>query len=279
MAPKTKKKRRTYTPPQRAGGAGSAERTSRTAASSTTATSRQARKEEARQLREATRRRAARARLLRRVMFGVIAVGLVVVVVAFLTKSSKVELAGKRGVDPGTLPGIQQTDQTKWTNGVDDTLKQRLSAIGLPALPEEAGRLHSDQQLYVYVHGEQVQVPAGIGIGSEFDNAAGSAGPQDFISILHTHDTSGLLHQEAPDQRGYTLGQFFDVWGVYFTRTCLGSLCNDGPNIVRVYSNGQLQDDPRNLVISQTLKSQAITVTYGTESELPDPIPDAFPGT
>jgi hypothetical protein len=68
------------------------------------------------------------------------------------------------------------------------------------------------------------------------------------------------------------------VWGLYFTKTCLGSLCNDGQNIVRVYSNGQLQSDPRNLVISQTAKTQAITVTYGTQAELPKPIPDTFPG-
>src|SRR3989304_3495456 len=49
--------------------------------------------------------------------------------------------------------------------------------------------------------GEPVPVPEATGIR---DNC---------IFWLHTHDSTGLLHIEAPEQRAFTLGQFFAIWG------------------------------------------------------------------
>src|SRR5205823_14298698 len=47
-----------------------------------------------------------------------------------------------------------------------------------------------------------VTIPANMGI---------SSAPK-FISPLHTHDATGVVHVESPTIETFTLGQFFDVW-------------------------------------------------------------------
>jgi hypothetical protein len=207
---------------------------------------------------------------MRRIV-GAVAIGAVAALAVFLIGHSGSGTA-ERTVDPARLPGIQRTGPAQWTNGAVQ-LKPRLDRMGLDALQSEGQGLHADQTLEVFVHGKQIEIPSRIGIGSQFDNQPGSAGAQDFISVLHTHDTSGLVHVEAPDTRVYTLGLFFDVWGVYFTDSCLGNLCNKGTDRLRVFSNGKLVADPVNLGFSHTPQSQTVVVTYGTRAELPDPIP------
>jgi hypothetical protein len=46
-------------------------------------------------------------------------------------------------------------------------------------------------------------VPANIGI----DEQAG------YLTSLHTHDATGIIHVESPTRRSFNLGDFFDVWG------------------------------------------------------------------
>jgi hypothetical protein len=61
---------------------------------------------------------------------------------------------------------------------------------------------HFHVHLAIYVEGQAVTVPQGIGI---------PAGGFCFY-WLHTHLTDGVIHIEAPSQGVYTLGQFTDVW-------------------------------------------------------------------
>ena len=164
--------------------------------------------------------------------------------------------------DPATLPGIQ-TGSPPWTAG-HDGLKERLRALGLPALGAEGTVLHTHEHLDVFVHGKRVTVPATIGI-----DPAGQ-----FISPLHTHDDSGVIHVESDTQRAFSLGQFMDVWGVLFTRDCVGSQCTSSDNRLRVYVDGQeATGDPRRL---ELFSHEQIVITYGTEAELPSPIPDSY---
>jgi hypothetical protein len=78
------------------------------------------------------------------------------------------------------------------------------------------------------VNGKKMPVPQGVGIN---DDA--------YITQLHTHGTSGVIHVESPDTRTYTLGQFILEWGVRFTPSCLGAYCNAGGKRWHVYVNGQ----------------------------------------
>ena len=97
-----------------------------------------------------------------------------------------------------------------------------------PLSPVEATTLHIHQHLDLYVGGRGVPVPAGIGI----DPAVGFA-------ALHSHDASAVIHVGSPTVRTYTLGQFFAVWGVRFTPSCLGGYCAGDGRQLRVYVNGR----------------------------------------
>ena len=143
-------------------------------------------------------------------------------------------------------------------------LKARLAKINLPALSAEGTVLHIHQHLDIYVHGKPVTVPANIGI----DQAGG------FISELHVHDTSGVLHVESPVKQDFNFGQFMDIWGVKYDSTHLGSYSADSTNKLRVFVNGtELTTDPRNLKLEV---HQEIVITYGTDAELPSPMPASY---
>jgi hypothetical protein len=143
-------------------------------------------------------------------------------------------------------------------------LRARLNALGLPALAQEGTALHIHQHLDVSVDGRRVTVPAGIGI----DELEG------FISPLHTHDESGVIHVESPDVRTFTLGQFFAVWGVRLTPRCLGGYCTTGSRSLSVFVDGKrFSGDPRLLPLAE---HEEIVVAYGTRAQLPRPIPARF---
>jgi hypothetical protein len=220
--------------------------------------------QQARRRREAARaRQAARRRRERRLRLGMTAV-LAVVLVAAL--GGLVTVAGRHrqaAASPGSLAGLQ-TGPAPWGANTAG-LAERLQAIGVPPLsPVEGTVIHIHQHLDLYVDGHKVVVPAGIGI----DPAVGFA-------PLHTHDASGVIHVESPTVRSYTLGQFFAVWGVRFTPSCLGGYCTGGGRQLRVYVNGQLvRGDPTAVTLAA---HQELVVAFGTAAQLPSPVPSSYP--
>jgi hypothetical protein len=77
---------------------------------------------------------------------------------------------------------------------------------GIQCETHEQVSYHVHAHLAILVNGQPQLVSAQVGIpgGPNFSRC---------YYWLHTHDTSGVIHIESPDQRGYTLGQFFDIWG------------------------------------------------------------------
>lgn len=164
---------------------------------------------------------------------------------------------------PGDLRGLA-TGPPPWPTETT-ALRTRLEAIEVPSAPGEVTDLHFHLHLDVFVHGEEVTVPADVGINA-------GAG---FLASIHTHDDSGLLHIESPAGRIYSLGQVFDVWGVRFGAGCLGGLCDGDDGEVRVFVGGEevTGRDPR---LIQLALHQQIVVAFGREDELPDPVPAAY---
>ena len=147
------------------------------------------------------------------------------------------------------LPGLQ-TGAAPWSAELGK-LRERLQAIGLPAMPSEAFVVHIHQSLRITIDGKPVTVPAQIGIHQLAR----------FISPLHTHDTTGTIHIESAKVETFNLGQFFDVWGVRFNAQCIGGYCNKGVDSLRVFSNGSpVKGNPRNL---QLADRQVIEVRFG----------------
>ena len=135
-------------------------------------------------------------------------------------------------------------------------LPQRLKAANLSLLSAEGTAQHIHAHLDIYVHGQPIEVPSDIGFG-----------PQGGISPIHTHDTAGIVHIESADAFAvYTLGQFFDVWGVKLSASNIGGYANDSANTLVVYDDGKKVNDPANLALKS---HHEIAVMYGTAKEQP----------
>ena len=150
---------------------------------------------------------------------GLVAVVVVLAIVLGIVltggKSNKSATTSARTIPWANIPGLQ-TGAPPWNNS-SAVLADRLQLLGLNALGTEGSVIHIHQHLDIYVNGKKVQVPALVGI----DTTSG------FLTELHTHDTSGILHVESATKRDYVLGQFFGEWGVKLTSNCLGTFCGN----------------------------------------------------
>lgn len=75
---------------------------------------------------------------------------------------------------------------------------------------------HAHPHLSLFVNGEQIAIPLGVGITDvrEQNGVAVPGGPGSCPYWIHTHDATGILHVEPPvASTTLTLGQAFDVWG------------------------------------------------------------------
>ncbi len=170
--------------------------------------------------------------------------------------------AGAPSLPGPSLPGLN-AGSPPWPPETAN-LAARLAAISLPALSAEGTALHIHQHLDIFVDGQPVQVPPDIGI-----NVAGG-----FIAPIHTHDASGVIHVESPTIQDFTLGQFFDIWGVRFDAHCIGGACDGGGRTLQVFVNGRLvTGDPRAIKLEA---HQEIVVALGSASQLPNPVPSSY---
>jgi len=226
------------------------------------------RKERARTEREEIQRKQAarsRSRTVGAIVGLVVLVAGTILIISLARNGNDSTQAGSTQVpDPATLPGIMQS-APPWPNNTEQ-LPARLAQLNLPPLDDTVPPLHHHVQLYIFVDGKPVVVAANIGLS---DQAA---------SPLHTHtpEGTGLVHIESADPNFHpVLGQFMDVWGPYFTSTCLGDQCNQGDHQLRVYVNGQQYTADPTLIPLTDLST--IVITFVTPSQLPDPIPSSFP--
>ena len=155
-------------------------------------------------------------------------------------------------VDRGPVPGVA-TGPAPWPAEQDD-LPRRLRAADVPFSTMEGTAVHIHPRLRVLVDGDEVEVPTDIGI-SYVEQA---------MAALHTHDTEGTIHVESPVVRNFTLGQFFDTWGVRLTRTCVGGYCASDDKRLRALVDGRQAANPRSI---QLTDGQDIVLAFGTSAE------------
>ncbi len=99
---------------------------------------------------------------------------------------------------------------------------------------------HIHAHLQLFDRGHKVSVPAGIGIPSN-----GSC-----LYWLHTHTDDGFIHVESPMVATFTLGQFFDIWGMTLSRTQAASLRAARGRHLTITINGKAYTgDPRRIVL------------------------------
>lgn len=152
---------------------------------------RERRQAERQRQREAEQARAARRR---RAIIGVIAVVAVLIVVNitfFIARAAHNQPSQSSAAAPTTA---------------SNTGSPYAPVDGIPCESSEQLTYHAHAHLTLYINGNKTALPAEIGIAS--DNSC--------IYWLHTHDTTGVIHIEAPSQRTFTLGTFFHLWGQRF---------------------------------------------------------------
>jgi hypothetical protein len=153
---------------------------------------------------------------------------------------------------------------------------------GLKPATKEYFTYHVHAHLDVFVDGDPVVIPGGIGIeiadpavvdfGGAYGGIPKEGCEHTCISPLHTHDPDGVIHIEAPAEARFTLGQFFQELAIPLDASCVDEFCT--PDVpVAVFIDGQLQSgDPADIVLGG---SQEIAIAIGTP---PEEIPDTFSG-
>jgi hypothetical protein len=144
------------------------------------------------------------------------------------------------------LPGVRKI-KAPWKQEYA-SLADRLLPLDLTTLAGHSGLVeHFHAHLDIYADGKKVTVPALVGINP-------GAG---YLTELHTHDATGVIHIEAQKQRDFTLGQFAAEWGVYLDSKCMGAYCNG----LKWYVNGKQQTgNPAGLVMKS---HQEIAIVIG----------------
>jgi hypothetical protein len=156
-------------------------------------------------------------------------------------------------------PGLQTSQPPSRPNAVPwqpeyAHLAQRLKLIGIPPGGQEKFHIHA--MLRIYVNGLLAPLPANIGL----DPANG------IESSMHTHDSTGIIHMEAPHAYNYTLGDFFSVWGVKLGPAQVGGLKGYGGDHLHFYLNGKPLSNPAALVLH---KGDRVVIGYGPDGSFP----------
>jgi hypothetical protein len=156
-----------------------------------------------------------------------------------------------------------------------------LSQIAYAGLTPVIGNLvrHDHVHLDLIVDGRKITIPAGVGHAEPVDIGAGRCPPPPeslrigdcapghffvakvALSPLHPHSTSGIVHIESDRPGRFTLGQFFDQWGVRFDSSCVGGYCAGDGKELRVFVDGhRVPGDPRRIVLADR---EEIAVVFG----------------
>ena len=197
---------------------------------------------------------------------GVVSITLVLVLVGAACSSS-----GKSSsASTSTTSTTRAPTAIVWPAPPDPLVRAR--AAGL--VPETAEHLtyHVHAHLDVFVNGQKVTVPAGLGINIHdpgvhtFETLGapsyGGINPpcaQPCISPLHTHDISGVIHTESATVKDNTLGQFFTEWGVRLDDKCVQNYCRPGTKVAVFVDGTPFAGDPRTIDLAN-LKEIAIVI-------------------
>lgn len=131
------------------------------------------------------------------------------------------------------LPGLL-TGPAPWGPNTDD-LRARLDRLGLPLTPS-VGLPSSFVHLRLVVNRRRIQIPRGIGIPPKSGSVAPLFGGGPSGGILRAPLSKVVPH----------LGLLFKIWGLRFTKHCLGGDCGK----LSVFVNGgRVPGNPRSLLL------------------------------
>jgi hypothetical protein len=152
----------------------------------------QERREEERQRRQATQRRAVR----RKRAIWISGIVAVVVLASAITAYALVNAPKSTKQNPSALP----------TEAIFSAAYPPIEGVYCDQL-EHVDSYHIHVHLTIWINGNPVTVPAQVGIAPDTS----------CYYWLHTHDTTGVVHIEAPAAASLNLQQFLDIWRKFST--------------------------------------------------------------
>ena len=106
----------------------------------------------------------------------------------------------------------------------------------------EGSRVHIHQHLVILDRGKPVAIPADVG----------RPATRQCLYWVHTHTPDGIIHIEAPQDRIFTLGDFFQIWGQPLSRTAAASAKAPAGSTLRVWVDGKrYTGDPRKITLAR----------------------------
>jgi hypothetical protein len=127
------------------------------------------------------------------------------------------------------LPGLR-TGPAPWGPNTED-LRARLDRLGQPHSPIQQGPPSP-----IAHHGKSVRIPPRVGVVPK----SGSVAP------LYTFGAGGNVLEAQQITAPVHLALFFKIWGVRFTRSCLGGYCG---KLTVVVNGAPVPGDPRRLLL------------------------------
>lgn len=117
------------------------------------------------------------------------------------------------------------------------TLSKSNREIALACTNDMATRFHIHTNLEILINEEKQIIPTDVGVNSACMNA------------LHTHDMNGVIHVESPQERDFTLSDFFAVWGKTYSKDQILDAKADDQHIIRETVNGKEVPDYENTAL------------------------------
>jgi hypothetical protein len=111
---------------------------------------------------------------------------------------------------------------------------------------------HIHMHLDIFINSDKFVVPSNIGIV-----------PNNCIYWLHTHDDTGVIHIESPEERTFTLGQFFQIWDETFNNNQIFDNIVGDNNTLNVYVNGKKVDSKTDYGQIPLNEHNEIAIIYG----------------
>jgi hypothetical protein len=117
-----------------------------------------------------------------------------------------------------------------------------LPIAGIACDAMEGQRLHIHQHLTILDRGKPVPIPPNVG----------QVPARGCLYWVHTHTPDGIIHIEAPAERAFTLGDFFQIWGQPLSRTRAASAQAPAGKTLRVWVDGRAYTgDPQKIVLAR----------------------------
>jgi len=161
------------------------------------------------------------------------------------------------------LDDNHQVGTTHWVDGDTADGGQGGTTAGLNCNVNTDETYHVHSHLSIFLNGEALAVPGHIGIVKQSDG-------NDCFYSLHTHDSSGKLHVEAPAEGMFTLGQVFTIWGEPLSDTNVAGLTGM-PVVVYVTDNGTVTQVDSDWDKIELKSHREITIQVGTPiTEIPN---------